>query len=349
MTAKTLTVIKGSQLIPFIRYLAECGSNPAPTLGKCFCPITVDLASPHCCIPTKRFWQLIEETARVLKDAGAGWKVAATYGLQGSRYLGYQLENQPSLHRALTLYVEIIARHSNSAALELQIRGGELWVVRTNVLQRSGNFPQVELYYTGLLVHLIRHYLGAEWKPRVLSICGVSRSPHRHPLRAHCGTLLTGSDHLGIAVPINCLDQGPKGIAASIQAPGPSATALPTGNEEIFEHILHSYLSDYLLTRLSVCEILGMQPKTLERLLLTSDTNFRAIKNRVLMKRAKSELLLGRKPIGEIATLLQYSHQSAFTRAFEKQVGQTPEQFRNGANLPIHDTPTAESTALNVE
>ncbi len=328
MAKHLLTVVRGSQLLPFVRHIEGSGIKPAGLLRRCYCPISVDLEGQDCCVPTKRFWQLIEETAWLLKEPQSGWEIAAKYGLQGSRYLGYQLENQPSLRQALELYIQIISKHSNSADLELKIRGNDLWLLRVNPLQRSTNFPQVEMYFAGLLIHLIRNYLGEAWQPEKLSICGTPKQLEQHPLANHCGKLLPGSDHLGIAIPLDGLDLKPQGVSASIQSPGPLPASLPSENHHILKCILHCYLDDYPATRPSISKILGLQPKTLARLLARDDTSFRAIKNEVLMERARTALRDSHLSIGEVAKLLQYAHQSAFTRAFEQQVGVSPEQFR---------------------
>ncbi len=328
MAEKIITVVRGSQLIPYIRHLEDRGTDPAIVLRQCSCPITIDYEDPHCCVPTKRFWQVIEKTAWVLKDPHTGWEVAMRYGLQGSRYLGYLLENQASLRHALEFYVDIISKHSNSATLSLETRDSELWLVRSNVIQRTDNFPQVEQYYMGLVIHIIQNYLGAEWQPTRISLCGTPDLPQRYPMSTHCGELATGEKQFGIAVPIDLLDEGPKKIPASISSPGPPVTPLPTENHQIFKELLYSYLKDYPLTRSSVSKVLQLHPRTLARLLLIHDINFSAIKNEVLMDRARVELESSSLSIGEVARLLGYSHQSAFTRAFEKQVGMPPKRYR---------------------
>lgn len=331
MPKHNINIVKGSQLQPFIRYIQERGECAFELLRRCFCPVSADLEEPSSCVPTIRFWQLIEATAQLQKDGNSSWEVAQRYGLQGSRFLGYQLENQPNLRQALSLYTEVIAKHSNSAQLVLQIRGNDLWLLRTNPLQRTTHFPEVEVYFAGLLIHLIRNYLGASWRPAHLAICGTTGGYEQHVLAEHCGTLHMGAKHFGIAVPLGCLDQKPRGVAASIPTPGPAPASLPTEDHRILKCLMHCYLVDYPLNRTAISSVVGLHPKTLARALARNHTSFRIIRSEVLTERAQSELRYGNRSIGDIAQFLRYAHQSAFTRAFQKKVGISPEQFRAGS------------------
>ena len=186
----------------------------------------------------------------------------------------------------------------------------------------------------GLLIHIIQSYLGAEWHPAQISLCGTPDLPQRYPLSTHWGEIATGEKQFGIAVPLDRLDEGPKKLPASISSPGPPMTPLPTENHQIFMELLYSYLTDYPLTRSSISKVLQLHPRTLARLLFKEDINFSAIRNDVLMERARVELESSNLSIGEVAKLLGYSHQSAFTRAFEKLVGVPPKKYRAVARSP---------------
>lgn len=71
-----------------------------------------------------------------------------------------------------------------------------------------------------------------------------------------------------------------------------------------------------------------LHPRTLCRQLAKDGITYTTIKDEVLMERAKAELVTGKFSMGEIAELLGYTHQSAFTRAFRKFVGQSLQSKR---------------------
>ena len=146
-----------------------------------------------------------------------------------------------------------------------------------------------------------------------------------------CGELETGAEQCVITVPIDQLDEERKGLPNSIKTQGLPPCTIQPDNHRALKQLLFSYLPDYPLTRKTVSYILMLHPKTLYRQLEWDGISYSAIRNEVILETAKAELATGELPIGEIAKLLGYSHQSAFARAFQKLVGLSPQDFRISA------------------
>lgn len=77
-----------------------------------------------------------------------------------------------------------------------------------------------------------------------------------------------------------------------------------------------------------VSAMLRCSGRTLQRRLKAADTHFRAEMNFVRNELARSYLQDVRLQVSDIAMLLGYSEHSAFTRAFRKRNGLTPQQMR---------------------
>ena len=79
-------------------------------------------------------------------------------------------------------------------------------------------------------------------------------------------------------------------------------------------------------------------PRSLQRRLADQGTTFQALLDETRRHLAEAHLKEGRLDLAEIALLLGYSEQSAFTRAFRAWTGQPPAQWRRaqlrGASLP---------------
>ena len=77
-----------------------------------------------------------------------------------------------------------------------------------------------------------------------------------------------------------------------------------------------------------VASELRLSPRVLYRRLAAQGHQFRDLREQTLQHTAKSHLQEGRLPMSDIALLLGYSEQSAFTRAFKRWTGQSPLQWR---------------------
>lgn len=77
-----------------------------------------------------------------------------------------------------------------------------------------------------------------------------------------------------------------------------------------------------------VADELHLSPRTLHRRLEQSGQSFRRLLEDTRIRLAQEYLSDPRLQLAEIAQLLGYSEQSAFTRAFTRSLGQSPSQFR---------------------
>jgi len=71
-----------------------------------------------------------------------------------------------------------------------------------------------------------------------------------------------------------------------------------------------------------------MTPRVLYRRLAAQGLNFRELRESALQQLAEQHLRDGRLSLADVALLLGYSEQSAFTRAFKRWTGHTPTQWR---------------------
>ena len=80
----------------------------------------------------------------------------------------------------------------------------------------------------------------------------------------------------------------------------------------------------------AVAAELHMSPRSLQRKLSAENTTFRKLVEAVRQELAESYLADGNTPLMEISYLLGFSAQSAFSRAFKRWTGSTPQEFRGG-------------------
>lgn len=78
-----------------------------------------------------------------------------------------------------------------------------------------------------------------------------------------------------------------------------------------------------------VAQAMHLTPRVLYRRLASEGLNFRALRESALQQLAQQHLRDPRLALADVALLLGYSEQSAFTRAFKRWTGTTPTQWRS--------------------
>lgn len=103
-------------------------------------------------------------------------------------------------------------------------------------------------------------------------------------------------------------------------------------NSEDFEQALQQAILKAIQngepTLETVARTLALSPRTLHRRLAEKELVFKALLQQVRLRLARQYLDEQRLTLSEIALLLGYSEQSAFTRAFRQWTGKTPLQYQ---------------------
>ncbi len=79
----------------------------------------------------------------------------------------------------------------------------------------------------------------------------------------------------------------------------------------------------------TVARKLSIHPRSLQNRLSAENTEFRDLLKAERQESAKAYLAQTATPIAEVATLLGYSDQTSFTRAFSGWFGLSPKRFRD--------------------
>ena len=95
--------------------------------------------------------------------------------------------------------------------------------------------------------------------------------------------------------------------------------------------LLSSRIGQPDLTAEGVANTLNMSVRKLHRLLSNEGTSFRVLRRDVLQSAAREALSFTDASVSEIAVKLGYSEISAFNRAFKREEGVSPLQYRKKA------------------
>jgi AraC-like DNA-binding protein len=109
----------------------------------------------------------------------------------------------------------------------------------------------------------------------------------------------------------------------------PDWCLLPENLGDLVQLQLETLLSDKLFRIDTIAESLSLNRRTLQRSLAEQGLNFSQLLTEVRARRAAGWLEGTDMPIAEIAYALGYTDPSNFTRAFRRQIGVSPQAFRN--------------------
>ncbi len=108
-----------------------------------------------------------------------------------------------------------------------------------------------------------------------------------------------------------------------------------SGGRHTWEQVREALVYNLLSGKITLTELaaqLAMSPRSLQREIAGNGMNFRALLDQTRQERALALLQDEDLSIGEIGARLCYSDLSAFSRAFQRWTGRSPQQYRkNGA------------------
>ena len=313
--------------LAFASYLASVGAPAERHMRRQRLPILCE--DPNAFVPLEHAWGMFDSAARH-EDAALGWRVGAYVGDQGLNVsLLRQLETAPTLLQALQKLVRVAREEASDIQLGLLDRPDHvLLYTRYALLTEHPGYLISQAYQLGVLVDLIRHFLGRRWMPDEL---GVSCAH----IPAAARDLFPGSRFLMrqpmayVMVPRNCLHRATptpfaKRGAASPQKPGGDLDFVDT-----LRALLATYVCEGYPSARFAASLMNTSERTLARRLSDHGITYGALLDEVRFNAARHLLGNSGMPIGEIARSIGFEDQTHFARMFRRVGGLSPRQFRN--------------------
>lgn len=289
-------------------------------------PVLCD--DPDRFIPLARAWSFFATTAHH-EDLMLGWRVGAYLGDQNlNRVLLRKLENAPSLYQAMQGLVQM----ANSEASHIQLglierRDDVLLYTHYSGKRDVPGYRTSQSYQIGLLLDLVRHFLGRRWVPDEIGIEHTIAPAVAEELFPGCR--VREQQPLGyLAVPRACL-------ARTVQRTSPASATdnapVLTANLDYansLRAILRSYLPDGYANAHFMAEIMGVSERTLARRLSACGLTYGTLIDEVRFTEAKRLLLEPGMRIDDVALAIGFNDQTNFSRMFRRLSGLTPSEYR---------------------
>jgi AraC-like DNA-binding protein len=240
----------------------------------------------------------------------------------------------PTLGAALDNVARLFPYHQQATHTAF-LRTGDVMTLEYRIIDGSIVERRQDAELTlGMLINILRHCLGEHWAPEEI------RFEHPRPAdwRQHAqmfsapvhfgqrtNALIFRNDRLHLRMPKGDLHRANLLCQQLVKVAG------GIGVLSLLDHVkgeIRSRLPDRYLPIQTIADAVGLQRWTLQRRLAEYGLTFSDVVD--LVRRELAELHIRQRyvPINEMSNVLGYSELSAFTRAFRRWFGLSPQQFR---------------------
>ena len=327
----------------FIGFEALCGANgldPLPLLERCALDPEV-LRRRDLYVPYARFGQALALAAERSGNP--------LFGLHLSRLHDYlifgpfglllaQAESFPEVLRLTRNYVHLHAQGIELATVE---QGDALEVRYSLTLREHIDTRQLLELGLGVVHRSLGSLFGEAWRPRRLDIRHEARGSLPHYEAFFGCEVRFGQARNAFITDRALVNRRPLAQAAPLRS---HLLAEFAGQADIAEdpvaqlcYVLQSILTTGEASLPVAARLLGQHPRVLQKTLQARGTSFRALLDRVRYQEACQQLRQSGQSITELALHLGYGDETAFSRAFRRWSGISPQAWRQRANAgPIN-------------
>ena len=238
-----------------------------------------------------------------------------------------QLESSPTLYQALHRLVKMAGTEASDIQLAIH-EGPKDVVISTCYPGRPEvtGYHQSQAYQLGVILDLIRHFLGQQWAPDYIGIEGKHVPAGVEALFPR--TLILTQQPAGyITVPRSKLHQATCNTKPNCGV----ADELVLSHNFDFINTLRALLKSYLPDGYPSCrfaaKLMNISERTLARRLSTHGITYGALVDEVRFKEAKRLMQKPNAKLGDVAMAVGFYDQSNFTRMFRRIGGLSPKEF----------------------
>ena len=311
----------------FYTFLRHVGAPLEHYLRSLRLPVLCE--DPNVWVPLQQVWGFFDTAARH-EDPMLGWRVGAYAGDHNlNARLLRKLESSTTLLQAFRELVRLARTEASEIELGVYERPEDvLFYTRYSGLRQMPGYTISQAYQLGVILDLIRTFLGRHWVPNEVGI--------ESPLAPSAAQeLFPGSRILTrrfagyIAVPRSCLHCSAPRTASTIDDGASVPTVRDFNYVSTLRAMLKAYVSEGYPSQQFAAELMNTSVRTLTRRLADHGQTYGALIDDLRFEKAKDALQNPDLRIVDVAQSLGFADQGNFTRMFRRIGGLTPKQYRS--------------------
>ena len=322
-----MPVTRFSHIKPWIAELDRRQIDSTPLLEKVGLPVGKPISNTLF-VPANSGYRFIELAASVANDPYLGAKVGLGLDLRALPLISDASEMSVTVCDLLIRIAINSDQHSTSVKMGLEIESKRASFNVVRLFQPDLLPAQIDAYYVGILVNVLKSALPLQWDPRKVraSVC----QPEAMPPDLDGLTILQGdTTKVSVSFPSKWLfvwvDSAARSdaIGYSQVMPRPPATLIDS-----LKHALGPHIHEVGLTVERSAQLCGFEKRNLARKLKVKGTTMAKLIASIRQERAQNELASTNRKIGEIAQTVGFKDPTVFSRAFKNWTGQSPQEYR---------------------
>jgi AraC-like DNA-binding protein len=324
--------IRAAGLSKYAEVARHSGLDPQRMLSEFGLPARC-LQEPELRVPLDALRQLLEASAERSGVEAFGLLMAEARLLSDLGPLGLLVREQPTLRLALEACVRY-GRRLNEGLFLTVSEFGDVVVVREElIVGQPGAVRQTTELAIGVAFRVLRTFLGAKWRPR--RVCFAHKAPANQSVhkRVFARSVEFDQDFNGIVCVRSDLE-----VANPNADPGLARLARQMLESEAATHstAMAVQVHEVIVTLLGtgtcsadrVAQHLGVNRRTIHRLLVQEGETFSAIVDAVRRELAARCLNESSRSLAEVASLLGFASPTGFSRWYRQQFKVKPSAHR---------------------
>lgn len=330
-------MIRSTLLAGYSELTRSLGGNPQRLLRSCGINPRLE-TDPDGYISFGALGDLLERTADETGCESFGLRLSETQGIASLGPLGFALQNCATLREAFGEWHQFQSVHLQGAHSEF-VQAGPLlrWTYHVDEPGRLGSRHKVA-QGVGFACNVLRALLGPTWNPVGVHFVQPAPSDPSVFRRVFRAPVLFGQAADCMYMPSDALER-------PIEHSNPELRRLidrylmelKAGVSETLEDQVRKAIRSCLARQdcavEEVAAMLSVAPRTLQRQLRQRGTSFSRLLEEVRSSAARRHLGESQLSLSQLAAILGYSELSAFSRAFHRWHGLSPQQWQRSRKL----------------
>lgn len=323
--------VRANAFEPFVSFLNEIGAPVERWLRQARVPVSL-LDDPEALVPVFSAHRFVELAARGERMEDLGMVVGQRASSFDRGDYGTVLQRCSTVYEFLMIGVRLIGEHNSGLRLWLKQEGGMIRVSQHLAGPPGPGRCIADLNTLVITINTLRKILGPTWNPGEIRLLTGTEAFLGDPEVFGDAPMVTGQRHTSFTIsrallqrpvpgPHTRMPQGEDSLLAAGQS-------MPADFENSIEQLVISLLHDGYPSIRNIADASGMSLRTLQRRLAESGLTYTGLVSASRLRLARSWLAETDMPIAEIATLLGYDEPTNFARAFRRQAGISPSDYR---------------------
>ena len=319
-------ILRLGHVLAFSAFLKHIGAPAERKLRRQGLAVYCD--DPDEFVPLSQAWSFFHASAHS-EDPMLGWHVGRYVGDHKlNRHLLQKLETAPTLYLALKWLIDFASSEASHVHLGIiERRRDILFFTQYPAVKGRPGYTASQTYQLGLIIDLIRHFLGPDWVPEEIGI----EYPEIPKVveELYPGARVMPRQRFGyLAVPRSSLHVSVCGAHPEERVEYSPVLMKNLDYSETLATLLRAYLpGGYPPARLAA-SLLETSVTTMCRRLSECGTSYRSLVDGVRFKAAKQLLQDTDLRITDVSLAVGFDDSSNFARMFRRIGGLSPNQYR---------------------